>query len=129
METWIKYIGAAAQRIVSHADLANLGADFSKVEHMAENDALSFMRNAAVKVEDEVAHVLTTHPSLTGEFTTTADPTTDPASAETPVSDENTAESPTTTPSAIEGSPQTEASAPATAPAAEDVAPNAGSAS
>lgn len=123
METWIKYIGTAAQRLVSHNDLVTLGADLSKIEHVAEGDVLSFVHGAAVKVEDEVAHILTTHPSLAGEFASAEDPATETAPA--PVAPLT----PTAQSSSTQGSPQTEATAPAEAPAAEEVAPNAGSAS
>lgn len=78
----IKYIGDSAKRILTAQDLSSLGATGEQLKSLSGNSILTFVKGAAHDIEEELAHFIANHPTLSGEFHVLSD---DEAKAETTV--------------------------------------------
>lgn len=102
MNGWLRYIGAEANKVLTHGNLQRLGAWTQELEALGENAAVSFIKNVAQHIEPGLAQFIADHPALSGEFQTLTD---DEAAAE--VAQRKGPQEPTTdtsTPSSSTGS-------------------------
>lgn len=68
MLNWLRYIGSAAVRLLTHQDLSQLGAEASVLEKLGENKAIVFAKGVAQHVEADVANFIANHPALQNDF-------------------------------------------------------------
>lgn len=76
---WLRYVGAEANKILTHANLEKLGAWGKELATLGENAAVGFIKNVAQHVEPNLAQFIADHPALSAEFQTLSD---DEAAAE-----------------------------------------------
>lgn len=67
---WLRYIGSAIVRLLTHQDLQQLGAEASVLEKLGENKAVVFAKGVAQHVDEDVARFIAGHPALQDEFHT-----------------------------------------------------------
>lgn len=70
---WLRYVGNAIVRLLTHQDLQQLGAEVSVLEKLGENKAVVFAKGVAQHVDPEVAQFIANHPALQDEFHTLSD--------------------------------------------------------
>lgn len=70
MGNWLRYVGTAIVRLLTHQDLQQLGAEASVLEKLGENKAVVFAKGVAQHVDEDVARFIAGHPALQDEFHT-----------------------------------------------------------
>jgi len=68
MGKFLTFVGDSVARLLTHVDLAGLGAEARTLEQLGENKAIAFVRGVAQHVESDLATFIAEHPAIGHEF-------------------------------------------------------------